>query len=198
MSDYKMYVRIEGEPFLSRVKEYREERHRVTKIVWDFAKARGALEVSGGFAMKFPLGKVPDGWKKPDRRGWTRPKKGHPDASAVAELPRLPESKMVFGDALCFDLRWEGPDGSWGGGGIGYFFFGADICFCGDQYFAVIPDTNAAARDHLKEYPDHKITSGADTWKLPGGLTRITKAEMDLAFAQFDVEQERKARGVAA
>lgn len=197
MSDgnLKMYVRIDGEPFLSRVIAYRAESKRVSNVVWAFAKERGATEVSGGFAMKFPRGKVPDGWLKSDRKGWTRPKKNHPDVAAIAALPRLPRSRDVFGDTLIYDLRHEGPEkDSWGVGCIGWFFEGPYLGWAGDTYFAAVPDAAKAAAEHLAQYPGSRITNGADAWKLPPGLTEISKAEHDLIVATYEVEQERKAK----
>lgn len=198
-NDLKMYVRIDGEPFLSRVIAYRAEMKRVHEVVWKFAKARGAIGVPGGiWGLQFERGNVPDGWKAPDRKGYSKPKKGHPDIEALAALPRLPKSRDVFGDTLIYDLRHEGPEkDSWGVGCIGWFFEGPYIGWAGDIFFAVVPDAAKAAAEHLAQYPGSKITNGADTWKLPPGLTEISKAQHDLIVATYEVEQERKARVAA-
>ncbi len=194
MSDHEMYVRIDGEPFLANARKYRDDQE-ACRVAWRaFAQAKGAVAISGGLTGLIFSGKAPDGWKKPNRKGWSRPVRGHPDEATINALPKEPRSYDVFGKTLCFDLNYKGADGSWGCGGIGGFFFGPRIGWAGDTFFAVIPDAKKAADDHLAEHPDHVITSGADKWTLPNGLTRISKAEADLIVAQYTVEQQRAER----
>lgn len=142
---------------------------------------------------------APQGWTKPARKHrWSKPKPGHPDEAIMAALPRKPRSRDVFGDTICENLNYEGPEGEWGGGCIGWFFDGPYVGWAGDTYFAVIPDAKKAADDHLAKHPGHKITSGADTWTLPKGLIHISEAEQDLIVAEYKVAQERAANDKAA
>lgn len=199
-SKFNMYVRIEGEPFLSKAIAYRDEMHRVRKAIWEFARARSASEVPGSLTgLIFKGGKMPpEGWTKPDRKGFSKPKKDHPDIAAMKALPRLPKTFDVFGDTLIYDLKHEGPDGSWGFGAIGWFFDGPHIGWADDTFIATIPNAKAAAAEYLANHPNEKITNGADQWTLPAGLVEMTKAEVDLLYAQHAVEQEKKEKARAA
>lgn len=192
MSQYRMYVRIVGEPFLSRVKDYRAKMDKCVAAWREFANERGAASIPGGLSGLNFSGKAPDGWTKPQRKhGWSRPKDGHPDAAIMAALPQKPSSYDALGDAIIDDLRHEGPNGSWGVGAIGHLFEGPIIGWAGDTYFAVIPDAKKAADDHLAAHPNHKITNGADKWTLPPGLVHISEAEHDLIVAEYKVAREQ-------
>lgn len=197
MNDYEMYVRIDGEPFLSRAHKYRDDLNACRAVWRAFAQEKGAVSIPGGLSGLIFSGVAPDGWKKPNRKGWSRPVKGHPDEAIIDALPKEPRSYDVFGDTLCFDLNYKGQNGDCGYGGIGGFFFGPRIGWAGDTFFAVIPNAKKAADEHLARHPDHVITSGADKWTLPSGLTKISKAEADLIVAQYTVEQERAERAAA-
>jgi len=199
MSNYAVFVRIDGEPFLSAARHYRDERLRVREAWQALAREFGADDPGGMQGLIFhSRHAVPKGWSKPDRKGFSKPKKGSEDETRLRNMPRLPRSHDVFGGGvILYDLSYSGTD-CWGSGAIGGFFFGPSIGWCGETFFACLPDAAAAAADHLREHPDHKITNGADAWKLPEGLTRVTKAAMDLAMAQHAVAQEREAGEVAA
>jgi hypothetical protein len=194
MSEYEIYILIEGEPFLSNARKYRDEQEACHKAWRAFAQAKNAVAIAGGLSGLIFSGKAPDGWKKPNRKGWSRPVKGHPDEMVMDALPKEPRSYDVFGKVLCFDLNYRGPNGDRGFGHIGGFFFGPRMGWAGETFFAVIPDAKKAADDHLSKHPDHIITSGADKWVLPDGLIRISKAEADLIVAQYTVEREHAAR----
>ena len=120
---YEMYVRIAGEPFLSRVRKYRDAMIACAAAWRTFAQAKGAISVPGGLTGLIFSGKAPDGWKRLNRKGWSQPAKGHPDEAVIHALPKEPSRYAVFGDALCFDLNYQGPGEERGCGGIGNFFF---------------------------------------------------------------------------
>lgn len=193
MSDEAMGVIIEGEPFLSRVRKYREEQ-RAAKIAWsEFALARGASRYHPGSIGLCFDGKQPEGWTKPKgKNGFSAPKaKDHPDIVAMKALPGFPKATEIFGDAVVYDLSYSSPGGGWGTGAIGWFFNGPRIGWAGDTHFAWIPDARRAVREHLAIHPDDKITNGADKWSLPPGLREVSEAEIDLIVATFKVAQER-------
>lgn len=107
-------------------------------------------------------------------------------------LPKEPSAWDALRGAAIFDLAYESDDGH-GSGAIGGFFWGPHIGWTAKEFFVVIPDAAEAAKEHLAAHPNHHITNGADKWILPEGLLRITKAEMELAYAQDRVRQEREA-----
>ena len=187
------YVRIDGEPFLSRAKEYRAKRYAALEAWSAFAKEMGANSIPGGLRGLNFSRKAPDGWTKPTGRdGYSKPKKGHPDVARIdalrAEHP-MPSGTDVFGDAICWNLNWKGERG-YGGGLIG-LMFEAQIGWAGDTFYCLIPDAEAAVRQHREQYPEHTIEEPAASWRVPDGLTRLTEAEYDLAFAQAAVDEER-------
>lgn len=192
--EHSIYVIIEGDPWLTRAKEYHAAASAMKRAWWSFAKLKGAQGVSYGNALCFH-GQAPTGWTKPKgKHEFSYPKKGSQDAPAFAALPRPPCKSKFFESEVLFDIAYQGPKHS-GSGGIGHFFFGPDIGWAGDVYWAIIPDAAAAAKAHLEENPDDTITNGADKWVLPEGLRRVSEAEIDLIVAQYKVAQQRKAGG---
>lgn len=199
MTTHATYVRIVGEPFLSRAQAYRKQ-HGVWCDAWGaFAKERGADGVGlTGRHLSFKHTNPPEGWTRPiGKSRMSNPKKGHPDIEALAQLrersPR-PDARAVFGDAVVYDVRWETANGDRGGGGIGGFGMvlnGPWVGWVGDDYLGWVPDAEAAVRDFLAEHPDRVIASPAAEWILPPGLIRITEAEYELILAQHKVDEER-------
>jgi len=199
-----MYVLIDGDPFLSRVRAYRERRISVYRAVKALLDEVGADSISVGFgALKFPPGKTPPGFKKPNGRGFAAPRKDNAEMLAkLAALPRPPSGRDVIKDGdVPFQLSYadkDSPESNYGSGSIGFFWDGAKIGWVGDQYFAVIPDPAAAAARHLLDHPNHVITNGCDTWAVPTGLTRVSEARIDLLVAQEKVRAEEAATTQAA
>lgn len=194
MRNHTLYVRADSEPWISRLKKYRDELHACHDAWLGFAAKHGADQIPGGLSglIFSDRRKVPAGWKKPDRKGWTRPKQGHPDEAEIDALPKEPSRWAALEGACICTLCYEGSDCS-GSGAIGNLFWGPSIGWAGDTFLCILPDAKAAAADHLQKHPDHRITNGCETWTLPDGLTRISEAEHDLIVAQFKVAHERAA-----
>ena len=197
MSDYATYVRIDGEPFLSRAKAYREAK-AAWHLAWgSFAESKGATGFSlSGRQLVFGKGGPPEGWTKPDRRNLSHPKARHPD---LADFERMradhpqPEARGVYGDAICLNASYEEDkgSGSFGLGGFGIIINGPHVGWAGDIFLGHIPDAEAFVRDYAEKHPERRIVGPAATWVLPAGLTRITLAEYELIFAQHKVAQEQ-------
>ncbi|CAM5764642.1 hypothetical protein [Bosea minatitlanensis] len=192
-------VKIVGEPWLSRAREYREQMIAFTTAWSDYARSLGATGLTNAFpghrmrGLFFEKAPPPAGWKKPDRKGFATPKKGSPAAEEFARLPVKPRNKHVFGDAIVCDLTWEAPNGAWGGGAIGFMIEGVSIGWVGDVLIARIPHAGRAAAEHLARHPDHIIRHGAADWTIPDGLVEISQAELDLLDAQYRLARERAA-----
>lgn len=192
-------VKIVGEPWLSRAREYRAQMIAFSKAYTDFAHSLGATGLPNAFPGQrmrgffFEKAPPPAGWTKPDRKGFATPKKGSPAAEELMRLPERPSCRAVFGDAVICDLAWDAPNGNWGSGGIGYIMEGYSIGWVGDDLIARIPHAGRAAAEHLAHHPDHSIRNGAADWVIPDGLVEISQAELDLLSAQHRVAMERSA-----
>lgn len=189
-------VKIVGEPWLSRARDYREQMRAFVTAYTDYARSIGATGIPNGFPGErlpglFFNSPPPAGWCKPGKTGMSKPQKGSASAQAFAQLPEKPRNKCVFGDAVVSDLSWDGPDGSWGSGGIGLMVEAVSIGWVGDDLIARIPHAGRAAAEHLARHPDHAIRHGAAEWTLPEGLVEISEAELDLMCAQHRVAAER-------
>ncbi len=204
MSDHSTYVRIDGEPFLSRAKAYREKR-QAWHLAWSqFAASKGATGFSqSGRELVFGKSPPPEGWTRPDKHNLSHPKAKHAD---VADFERMrseypqPKTRDVYGDAVCFDAQYEDDEGkgSFGLGGFGILLNGPHVGWAGDTFLGHIPDAESFVRDYTAERPGRRIVGPAATWTLPAGLTRITDAEYALIFAQHKVEEERQAARATA
>lgn len=197
MSETSARVRIDGEPYLSRAKAYRDAYFEHAVAWTEFAKSYGADGYPRhGRGLNFSYGKAPDGWTKPKSPTWhSHPKKGHPDEVVLAAFKQqhpAPSTHAIFGEDLCFDLSYDVPGGGWGGGGIGFFIDGAIVGWAGGIFTAIIPDAEAAVRSLKERQPDAVPREPAASWRLPAGLTRITKAEDALIYAQAAVDAERE------
>lgn len=192
-------VIIEGEPFLSSAREFKEKSMAAREAWAAFAEERGArsfIEAPWSnrlVALCFPSGKQPEGWTVPKGANReSRPKAKSADKAAFDALPSGPDPKAVFGDAITFSLCYEGP-GCRGSIGIGGFFPQASIGWLGETIIAVIPHAKRAADLYLARNPDRTITNGCDTWQMPDGLREISEAEYKLMAAQHRVAEERAA-----
>jgi hypothetical protein len=192
-------VKIVGEPWLSRARDYRAQMIAFTKAYVDFAHALGASGLPNGFpgerlrGLFFEKSAPPKDWTKPDRKGLASPKKGSAAAAEFGKLPVKPSNGFVFGDAIVCSLSYDTPDGGWGTGAIGYMIETCSIGWVGDVLIARIPHAGRAAAEHLARHPDHTIRHGAAEWTIPDGLVEISQAELDLLDAQHRVAREKAA-----
>ncbi|MGX7706333.1 hypothetical protein [Methylobacterium sp. Gmos1] len=197
---HETFVRIEGEPFLSRAQAYRDALFAWHAVWSEYAKSIGADAIGGGLhSFSFKKGQPPAGWTKPTgSERMSHPKKGHPDEAVIDCLRRdhpRPKSADVFGAAVVLNLSWKRADGSSGShglGGMGTVLNGPWVGWAGDAFLGHIPDAAAAVRAHLTEHPNDIIAEPAGSWKMPSGLTPITEAEYELILAQHKVAEERK------
>jgi len=196
------YIKITGEPFLSRAREYRERRDVWMRAWLDYAKRKGAESFAeNGRELGFKPGKQPEGWTKPrGKHGYSHPKKRHRDEAEMASMRRAwPKLKVsdVYGDAVLRNFSWEDPAGKtvagYAIGGFDLVINGPWVGWAGDTFLGHIPDPEAAVRAHREEHPGDRILEPAASWTLPAGLERITQAEYELVYAQWKVEEERRA-----
>ncbi|MGY3582300.1 hypothetical protein ACVIGB_000775 [Bradyrhizobium sp. USDA 4341] len=191
MSDHTIFVKIVGEPFRSRAAAFFVEFEAAVGAWSEFAKTVGATSLTDPLGCLGFDGKPPEGWTAKSRNGRSRPKRSSAYFAKFEALPKQPDSYAVFGDAVLYDLSYEGPHCS-GSGAIGSCFWGPKIGRAGDVYVAVIPHAGRAAAEHLERHPDHRITNGAAGWILPEGLVEISEAEKDFIFAEYRLRLERE------
>lgn len=193
MSEHLIYVRVTGEPFLSRAEAYNAECLKCHEAWEAFKSEKGADGIPGSYSGGLLFNRVaPDGWTKPKGKyGFSYPKRGHADNERIAALPTRPRTHDVFGDALLHHISYEYEDCT-GSGSIGHQWE-PHIFWVGDACFARIPDAKAAADNHYyKDKPGFRITNGAGTWSLPDGLERISEARLDLIIAQHNLAVEER------
>ena len=190
MSDYSVFVKITGEPFLSRAEKFFAEFDAAAAVWWEFARKVGATSLSDPLGCLGFEGRPPDGWTAKSLNGRSRPKKSSALYAQFEALPKQPDSSAVFGDAVIYNLSYEGPDCS-GSGSLGNFFWGPGIARAGSIYVAAIPHAGRAAAVYLARYPNHKITNGADGWTMPDGLVEISETEKTFIFAEYRLRMER-------
>lgn len=188
-------VAIEGEPFLSRAKAYRDALHAREVDLSKWGEEIGASGMNHRVDGFWFNGKArpPAGWKRPDSKGFSTPKKGHAALERFKSLPPNPDAYAVFGDALLYDISYSGPHGR-GSSVIGQFWFGPRLGWAGDFFFAYIPHAGRAAAARLMQDPGATITTpGALGWEVPVGLREISEARKDLRVAEYRVAQEQTA-----
>lgn len=191
MSDHTIFVKIVGEPFRSQAERFFREFDAAVTEWSDFAKKVGATTLSDPLGCLGFEGNPPEGWTARSRNGRSRPKKSSAYFAKFEALPKHPDSYAVFGDAVLYNLSYEGPDCQ-GSGAIGSCFWSPRIARAGNVYIAAIPHAGRAAAEHLGRHPDHKITNGANGWTLPEGLVEISEAEKDFIFAEYRLLLERE------
>lgn len=191
MSEHLIYVRITGEPFLSRANAY-QEAAQICHEAWDaFRIEKGADGIPGSYSGGLLFNRnAPEGWTKPKgKHGYSFPKRGHADVERIEALPKRPRTHEVFGDAVLHIVSYE-TDESTGSGTVSYQWE-PYILWVGDDCYARIPDAKSAADNHYyRDKLGFRVTNGADTWTLPEGLERISEARLDLAIAQHNLAIE--------
>jgi hypothetical protein len=191
-SEYLIYIRVAGEPFLSRANAYAAA-CQACHLAWEtFRLEKRADGIPGSYAGGLLFNRnAPEGWTKPKGKyGFSRPKTGHCDLATISALPSRPRSHEVFGDAVLYSISYEWDEGN-GSGSIGYQWE-PYVFWVGDDCYAHIPDAKRAADNHFyRDRSGFRITNGADKWELPEGLERISDAQMDLIIAQHNLAVEQ-------
>jgi len=194
VSDHLIYVKLTGEPFLSRAEAYNADCIACHEAWGTFKVEKGADGIPGSYSGGLLFNRsAPDGWTKPKGKyGFSSPKRGHADVARIESLPSRPRTFDIFGDAVMHSVSYEYEDCT-GSGSIGHQWE-PHIFWVGDDCYARIPDAKAAADNHYyKDKPGFRVTNGADKWELPSGLDRISEARLDLVIAQHNIAVEERA-----
>lgn len=199
------YYLIEGEPHLSVVNKFIEDRKATHKAYVDYAQSKGATDFFAGFSglcgLIFKPGEEPEGWTKPDRKTRDcRPKRGTEDYKEYAALPKM----KTDADSFCSIQKLPGVVSYKHGNITGstaiasgfhpvqYLYLSNNLrCVVIPDYEDLIDQLNA----QVKEDPTLEIKNGLLDFKLDTtGLTKITKNQWILRVAQYEVEQEQNGK----
>ena len=205
----QVWTEIVGEPFRSQVAEYRAERERVIKearALADRFGATGVIQAAGQTPTAFSFFKSgpPPNWTKPQgARRLSRPKKyNKSDCALLENAPRMPEEEQyIKSDSIIRVLHYRVDQSSSGMKCID-IPFASNLCWTPERTFLRVPDVKAAAFRVCTERPGSDVLffkRNSDdlidvlNWKVPAGLRQVSKAELDLAFAEWKVRKEREA-----
>ena len=197
----RMYLVVEGEPFLSVCREWKRRYLEAKNAAFVFAHSMGAQGYFPGFHDELvaltPVDPVPEGWKIERKRGTSRmvpkPKQaGEVARQAIATLrafPRDEELREMVGHPC--EVRYRGANGT-GFQCIGHMMHPVQLTWHDrETLFLVVPDPVPVINDIRERDPSATIEVGE--WTPPAGLCRITEAEFDLHKAQAAVARERAA-----
>ncbi|MFH5925711.1 hypothetical protein [Roseomonas xinghualingensis] len=210
MGENAQYLLVEGEPWLSMVKAWRESVSAAHKAGYDYVRSLGATYGvengrSSGLTGVGLVNPAPLGWKV------IRGLRGKPDymvpnikardktARAAAEeakrafdavLRPLPLHPIAEALGVQSSVSYEVPGGSKGSmsAGYGFFFSPIQILWFGDTYVIYAPDTGPTIQKLREDYPDVVITHGE--WSPPAGVRAISEARYNLMVSQWKVERE--------
>lgn len=200
MSAPHLWLLVEGEPFLSGVKAWRERYGVANKAFTALARRLGATGIMFDQFTGRPCSlegiEPPPGWAKvKGSSSRIRPAKGEAGAAVRAELDALPaypvrhEVSRLIG--LPDAIRWSDGE-SWGNQGLapGYFMFAADLGWADDTFVIRAIDPMPEVAKLRAERPAVVIESGE--WTPPAGLRPITEARWKLIQAQAEVAAEER------
>lgn len=190
---YSVYYLVEGEPWLSAVKKYREAYVNAYEESRKFAEKYGAKrwwpESRGVKVTSLDLNEAPEGWTKPNKRG-TRPKKDTDAYNEMKALPSTPDENEYIGELIKdypHTLNFK-KDDSEGFSRIGNPFFPFQIIYTGENYCVILPDYEKHFAEEKEQSPDIIIKN--DDYEFDTtGLKRIIKATWDRIVAQ---EEEKR------
>jgi hypothetical protein len=197
-----LYLIVEAEPFLSICREWKHRHDTARAATFAFAEKHGSNGVFPDFygdVIGITVQRsVPPGWSVKKARRVAQhhrlmPAKGQAGDAVRAEIAALPKHPRhaEIADAIghpC-NISYKCENGRWGSGVMGDDWEPVSIGWAGDTFIIKAPNADRYVAQQLAEYPNCTITLGH--WTVPDGLTRITKAEKELLYAQAAVDQER-------
>lgn len=201
IGQHETFVRIVGEPYLSRAKAYKAAQTAAEEAWSKFSVDRNASHYSGHRTLEsltFVNPKTrPAGWGQPSRRGRSFPNQtstaGRAELELIRALPQKPTPWDVFPESeIPYQLNHRGPGKGDSGGGCFTNRPEPNVLWVGDDFYGLIGDVYSAAKEMKEKDPEVTIEDGAETWAIPAGLTRISEARFDLAVATYKVAQEEK------
>lgn len=181
------YYRVTDGPMLDAIKQRISQMKKLREVALAFAEKHGASQV---FTSEFPEihisgllfdGQAPEGWTKPKKNGFSRPKRGTDAHAEIESLMTIPSDTAIVQEItnIPLGLSYKG-NGISGSTMLGHPAGPCDLLYWPkyDLYGFVAPDI----AHYLKEYTDQRytITNGADKWSMDvPGVTQISKEEWD-------------------
>ena len=208
----RIYAEATGAAEVAFMKAWLQRRLAALDAAMAFAKEVGAQHVLNPGAYNAPAPPQVLGFDvKPTDKAWCANRRRArdkfwrcypsktPDGLALRAkmdaLPPFPCSREieVFAD-LITDISYESDKGH-GGGGVGWPF-GEHFAYCGERYFLYFDNPFKAMAEWAQGTDESfRFTRPAEglNWRLGPGWKLLTKAEVDLAFAEHKVAVERAA-----
>ena len=206
MSEFLIYLAEQPGAALDVVQHFRRDHMAESKKWADWAKqyapqTKGAAIGRDGYCygFEFPVGQLPDNWRKPDKNGYSWPKVKHPVRTTLPENIRLrneleyirehgleiPTSITFFKDgekSRSFGIgHWFNP--------VQFIYFGEEVGQCGIVTPNYEDDLGKAALG-LKEGETMQPPIDFDWQNLLPGCRLIRKYEWDYLYGKFKKEQE--------
>jgi hypothetical protein len=198
-----LYFKVEGELLLAVCKAWRERYKIAQDAAFEFYKRHGSEgffpnlygDLIGITAQEI----TPPGWKvlKAKRVGHLDrlvPAKGSAGDIVRGEIEALPKhprhSEIVDAIGHPCQVSWEASSGR-GFSCMGYVFDPVQLVWAGDIFIISCPNAEKYVAQTREQHPGCTITQGE--WIIPEGLTPLTKAKVDLIFAQQAVTDEQAA-----
>jgi len=180
----KVYVIIEGEPYLARAKAWRmafERAHAAWTAYATHKRAASYIAHQNLSALVFAPGAVlPAGWPAPDAKGQVRPPLHNAQTRAeIAALPTIPDAMTIYGRDVLYTVRWEGEHDQDDYGTLGIGFAWRELTgWIGDTFTGCLPHAGNVAANMLADHPERVIDPAALRWTLPPGLRPVARGEL--------------------
>lgn len=185
------YYLVEGGEILAKVSQFRAELMKHRHAAMDYVKSIGGTGyqssfMDGIYAIQFPEGQVPEGFKKPNRYKCCVPKV---KSSYCAEFLKYkaPHATEWMKKFLGIPLQLNYSCGnSTGGSCTGHPFEPISICWFATDgpLLLIIPDV-AAKAEELRNGKEIIFEDNADQWRMPlEGVREILREEWDFMAAK--------------
>lgn len=183
---------------------WRQDFFAAERRLMDLAKDIGAVKVfrfdrfakPGSFGFKG--NKAPDGWLKPGRQGATRPKKSNTEMqNRIDGLKWCEPLRSVVSEKLGMALGCHYEDGN-GTRGVRHFSRGTIVdhsaCWTTAEDGSLADVILIAPKPSPSVEGAQKITAlipEGTSIEIPDGFREMSEAEVDLMFAQAEVDREK-------
>lgn len=204
----KVY-RVESGPCFDILSDWREQRRLVSKELFDWIEAKGAVGFIPGHEDNVvnatPISRVIFEGQVP--AGWLHRSINLAQPLKPGQVTAVPDSRTTIGKALMKEikalplrpstnkpctaigfphgLRYSHPDGSYGGTSLGLFTTMQVGWIADGPFYVSLPDE----RVERQELEEHGYTVEGEPWEPLPGMVEILKEEMELDFARANLAQ---------
>ena len=199
MEWHQKYYLVEGGDLLSLAEEYRNDYIAAFKRLSEFVKSLGGIGYKTNFngvlyAIAFPKGEQPEGFKKPDKYGVSSPYKKSPLTEEFKEYA-FPNPTEYIDRILDIPtgLAYYKEDVIQGSTCIGHPFqpYGFYWYSTKGPMLLTVPDLQKYAKEILREYEEIEFENNDNEWSLDDpGVREILPEEWELMKAKYERDKE--------